>query len=153
MTAARRGCLKCRRCGVTLTANPRGAARRFDIESRPDCPACGHRMAVNGGKGFSCYPCRTRRRRLRQEPDACAALLAQIADALPAYLAPDERDDAAQQVMLDVLAAKLPPVAPEARTLRRYARAARGMVSDRHRFISLSQPTRDGRTFGELIAA
>jgi hypothetical protein len=86
-------------------------------------------------------------------PDAAAAFLAQIVAALPGYLVADEREDAAQSIYLDVLARKLPPVVPAPRALRRYAAEARGMTSDRFRFISLSEPTHDGREFGESLAA
>lgn len=82
-----------------------------------------------------------------------AALLAQTTAALPNYLTPDERADAAQSIILDMLAAKLAPAVPTLNVLRRYAAEARSMASDRFKFISLSQPTRDGREFGETLAA
>jgi hypothetical protein len=80
-------------------------------------------------------------------------LLQGIAGALPRYLTPDEREDAAQQAMLDVLDGQLAPRVPEPSALRAYAARARGMTSDRFRFVSLSEPTRDGREFGETLAA
>jgi hypothetical protein len=110
-------------------------------------------MAARGDEGFICCRCRTVRRRLRRSPDAAGSLLKMIVAALPGYLTPEEREDAAQSVMLDILAAKLAPYVPEPTALRRYAAQARGMVSDHFKFKSLSAPLRDGREFGETIAA
>jgi hypothetical protein len=118
-----------------------------------------------GALFFRCPLCRASARRVRvnrkrpgrpafrDRPAAIAALLRQTAAALPGYLAPDERADACQSIMLDVLTGKLPPRVPSSPVLRRYAAEARGMTSDRYRFISLSAPTRDGREFGETLAA
>jgi hypothetical protein len=145
---------RCRPCGLTLESRPKRPARRPDILRRPLCPKCGREMSARRrGRYFTCCPCYNRRRRLRRDSDTADALLREIAGSLPGYLTPDERDDAAQSVMLDILAARLAPCVPAPRTLRRYATAARGMSSDRFKFISLSQPTRDGREFGEGLAA
>lgn len=160
----------CKRCGAYCTAQTSRAIvkrtrDREGIERRPWCVECRGVMRLHSQGCFRCHPCRisvkarpTRppcsdvQRRLRR-PETAAALLCKIAAALPAYLAPDEREDAAQSIMLDMLAGKLPPVTPTPHTLRRYAAAARGMVSNRFRFISLSEPTRDGREFGDTLAA
>jgi hypothetical protein len=90
---------------------------------------------------------------VRECPETAAALLRRIVAALPGYLTPDEREDASHSIYLDILAGALAPVVPASLILRRYAAAARGMVSDRFRFISLSEPTHDGREFGETLAA
>jgi hypothetical protein len=111
-------------------------------------------MAVGGHLGkFYCNPCTAARRALRSDEAKATEFLRQVAAALPAYLTPDEREDAAQSVFLDILAAKLAPRLPAPVTLRTYAKAARGIGRDRFKFVSLSQPTRDGREFGEHIAA
>jgi hypothetical protein len=48
---------------------------------------------------------------------------------------------------------RLAPRVSSSLILRRYAAAARGMSSDRFKFVSLSAPTRDGREFGDTLAA
>jgi hypothetical protein len=73
--------------------------------------------------------------------------------ALPGYLTADEREDAAQSIILDILAGRLAPRVPSARELREYVTGARGLANDRFKFVSLSQPTGDGREFGETLAA
>jgi len=151
MKADGAGRVGCRRCRVWLTTRPK-KLHRFDVTQRPDCPDCGHTMAV-GSDGFTCCRCRTERRRVRSSADRAAALLAQLARSLPAHLTPEEREDAAQSIMLDILAGKLAPVVPGPIVLRRYAAGARGMSTDRYRFISLSAPMHDGREFGETLAA
>jgi tRNA(Ile2) C34 agmatinyltransferase TiaS len=160
-------CLKCRRvlgacgagrfncptCGAFISAEAKGYRPRRDTP-RPICRNCGRPKAIAGRPGtFACKHCGNLRRVLRDNPAKAAALLSHISAALPRYLTPDEREDAAQSIMLDILAAKLAPDVPAPLVLRRYAAEARGMVSDRFRFISLSQPTRDGREFGETFAA
>jgi hypothetical protein len=88
----------------------------------------------------------------RREADALRAL-ATLADRLPEYLTPDEREDAVQQIALDILSGKLTADGLTPVVLRRYAAEARGMVNNRFRFTSLSNPTSDGREFGEWLAA
>lgn len=147
------GLFKCGACGVSLNATPKLYRPRRHVE-RPDCAGCGFPMALGSGPGrFACRRCPLLRRRLRESPEAAATLLKSIAGALPAYLTPDEREDAAQSIIADVLAAKFAPRVPSAADLRRYAREARGMVSDRYSFVSLSQPISNGREFGETLAA
>ena len=156
MYAGDRGRFRCPGCGAGVSATAKRLhVRRRDVE-RPVCPACGRPKVINGRKGkqrFYCLHCYRHRLRLRERPGAAMELRARIYSALPGHLAPDERDDAAQSIILDILAGKLAPVVPEPRVLRAYAAAARGMTSDRFRFVSLSQPTRDGREFGETLAA
>lgn len=80
-------------------------------------------------------------------------MLAHVTSRLPGYLMADEHEDAAHSILLDLLAGTLRPRDLTPLILRRYASAARGMASDPFRFISLSSPTRDGREFGETLAA
>ena len=68
-------------------------------------------------------------------------------------MTPDEREDAAQAIISDVLAGKVSPEGLTPRVLRGYAARAPSLVRDRFRFISLSQPTEDGREFGDTLAA
>lgn len=147
----------CKTCRASVTAHTSGFRCRRDIDERPTCGACARPKGLSTrrrGRGyFSCNFCRIARRRLRECPEAADALLTRTAAALPAYLSPEEREDAAQSIYLDILTGKLPPVAPTAHTLRRYATHARSMTNDRYRFISLSAPTPDGREFGDTLAA
>jgi hypothetical protein len=151
------GCFCCKTCGASVTASTTGFRCRLDIEGRPTCRACGRPKGLTtkrrGRAYFGCNFCRVSRRALRESPETAVALLCQVAAELPGYLTPDERDDAAQQVILDMLAGTLAPVVPGPHTLRRYATEARGLVSSRFRFISLSQPTHDSREFGDTLAA
>jgi len=146
----------CKGCHAYVTAAPKRRRARRDDLARPACPLCGHPKSsriTRGVQYFECQRCQRGRRRLRESPDAAAALLGEIVAALPAYLSSDERSDAAQSIIADVLAGELAPRVPSSSELRRYARAARGMTSDHHKFVSLSAPTRDGREFGETLAA
>ena len=97
--------------------------------------------------------CQRSRKQLRENPESAEQLLRDVKASLPGGLAPEEREDAAQAIILDILAGDLPPVVPAPCVLRRYTAAARCMTSDRFRFVSLSAPTRDGREFGETLAA
>jgi hypothetical protein len=146
---------KCPACGAQAKTHTTHSYRR-DIE-RPACRDCGRPKALaskkRGRRRFLCGYCYGERKRLRGSPEALVRLLKLIDAALPAYLTPDEREDAAQEVMLDILAAKLAPRVPEPRVLRHYATRARALVRDPFRFISLSQPTEDGREFGDTLAA
>lgn len=146
---------RCPACRVTVSARPRRAPFRRD-PTRPTCADCGRLKtshSVRGKRYFYCHHCSVRRRAVRRNSDEAAAFVRQVAAALPGHLSHEEREDAAQSVYLDVLAAKLAPVVPSSLVLRRYASQARGMSGDRFRFISLSQPTRDGREFGDMLAA
>ncbi|MFL6285717.1 MAG: hypothetical protein ACJ74Q_21475 [Pyrinomonadaceae bacterium] len=143
----------CRTCHASASARPRLCRPRRQVE-RPACGFCGHPKAVAGKPGkFQCTRCLHARRALRSDPATAAALLREIVAALPGYLSSDEREDAAQQIALDILAAKLAPRVPAPVVLRRYASEARGLTNNRFKFISLSAPTRDGREFGETLAA
>jgi hypothetical protein len=150
------GCFCCKTCGAFVTARTTGFRRHLDLD-RPACRACGRPKGLTtkrrGRAYFGCNFCRVSRRALHESPETAAALLKRLAAALPAHLTPDEREDAAQSMILDMLAGRLAPVVPGPQLLRRYAAEARGMASDRFRFISLSQPTRDGREFGDTLAA
>jgi hypothetical protein len=160
----------CRGCGVACAAHTQGMRARTGegAERRPWCVACRHVMSKAGGARFRCPACRayvtsikpdpkTRKRMgrpaLREHPEIITALMQKIRAALPGYLTPDEREDACQSIMLDILAGRLRQRVPERGALRRYAAEARGMAGDRFRFISLSAPTRDGREFGDTLAA
>lgn len=151
MIRCSKGRLACPACRVYVTPRPK-TARRFDVD-RPECPACGRSMALASRGRFTCGRCRTVRRRLRRRPEEARELLARVTRALPSYLAPDERDDAAQSVMLDILAGRLAPYVPAPAALKGYASRARGMMRDGYRFKSLSAPTRGGREFGDTLAA
>jgi hypothetical protein len=157
MRANGEGSFACATCRSTLRARPKFChPRRHDLK-RPTCRHCGRPKARAGRPGtFTCNPCHNQRRRLRcqlsNEAEA-AALLKQIAGRLPCYLSPDDREDAAQSIMLDILAGKLTADGLSPATLRAYAARAVGPARDRFRFISLSAPTRDGREFGETLAA
>jgi hypothetical protein len=147
----------CKGCNALASARRDGSYHppRSDLK-RPACALCDHPKSssiMRGVQYFDCQRCSRARRRLRKSPDAAAELLKLITTALPGYLGPDEREDAAQSIMLDVLTGQLAPRVPSAQELRAYAAAARGMTSDRFRFVSLSQPMRDGREFGETLAA
>jgi hypothetical protein len=143
----------CKTCGAHAAAHARRCRPRRQLE-RPACKFCGHLKAIAGTPGkFQCTRCLHARRSLRSDPAKASEFLKLITAALPGYLARDEREDAAQTIMLDMLAAKLAPRVPAPAVLRDYARAARGIGRDRFRFISLSAPTRDGREFGETLAA
>ena len=78
--------------------------------------------------------------------------MASVGARLPSYLTPDEREDASQSIILDILSGELTDeLTPQ--ILRGYAARAVGMARDRFQFISLSQPTKDGREFGDHLAA
>jgi hypothetical protein len=159
---------KCRPCGVSCAQNTRGmsVSPGTDSDLRPCCVACRRVMSRLNATGacFRCPDCRvsikskvaqtTRgRRALRDNPEALNTLLRNIGAALPGYLTADEREDACQSIMLDIFAGRIPQRVPTPRELRRYAAGARGMSGDRFKFVSLSAPTRDGREFGETLAA
>lgn len=148
------GYWRCRPCCVYVHASkPPRAAR---LLGRPRCPAHARPMQADRGGRYRCAVCARERaieraaERERREAEA-AALLSAVTARLPRYLSTDERDDAAQSIILDVLAGRLAPAVPPSVTLRRYAARARGMTSDRFCFVSLSEPTRDGRVLGETL--
>ena len=146
----------CAKCGAHVRLNPKMRPRRRDVEG-PACRACARPKTIAvGGKGntyFRCRRCSAQRRRLRKSPEAVAALLRLVNAALPHYLSPDEREDASQSIMLDILCGELSPEGLTPKVMRRYAARSLSMARDRFRFISLSQPTEDGREFGERLAA
>ena len=153
MGSAGPGLFRCRTCQASASARALRCKPRLNVP-RPTCPDCGKPKAVGGPAGrFDCTRCRATLRAVHKRPAAAAALLAQVTAALPGYLTPDEREDAAQSIMLDVLSGKLRPVVPAPDALRCYANEARGPMNDRFHFISLSAPTHDGREFGETLAA
>lgn len=168
--AARPWCVACRRvmnrdrrrfvcigCGVTCGVDT--TPRLAPIPDRPDCPACARpmmhkRYRLKDGSArvyFNCRRCRTKQRKAREAE--ALRVLATLAESLPRYLTPDEREDAAQSIALDILAGRLAADALTPKALRSYVAAARGLANNRFKFISLSQPTSDGRTFGDLLAA
>jgi hypothetical protein len=153
-----KGYWRCRACGVYCHRSKTPRAAR--MVGRPACVTHGRPMEVepHARGGYRCRVCVRERRaareadRERRETEA-ARLLSSISARLPAYLTPDEKDDATQQVALDILAGTLAPADLTPGVLRAYASRARGMVRDRFRFVSLSAPTRDGRELGEMLAA
>ncbi len=147
-----------------LCENPRPAAERAGgrprlIIPRPACPACGHPKAAGWGvcrvrgrhRSFKCNRCYNRRRKLRECPEAAAALLKQIDAALPGNLWAEEREDARQAAFAAVLAGRLSPERITRESLRPFTRDARGMGRDGYRFVSLSAPLGDGLTFGDTL--
>jgi predicted RNA-binding Zn-ribbon protein involved in translation (DUF1610 family) len=145
----------CPACGTQAKTHSSHSYRR-DIE-RPACSDCGRPKALaskkRGRRRFFCGYCYGERKRLRRNSEALAELLRRIDAALPGCLPPDAREDASQAAALAVLKGSLSPRAVTPRTLAPFARAALGMTQDRFRFISLSQPTEDGREFGDTLAA
>jgi hypothetical protein len=103
--------------------------RRAYVPDRPDCAACGLPVTARQAKGkrsrreFDCDRC---------ERTRCGSWLT---SRLPGYLTPDEREDAAHSILLDILAGDLRPRDLTPHTLRRYVAQARGMTSDRFKFI------------------
>jgi hypothetical protein len=79
--------------------------------------------------------------------------LASLASRLPRHLAPDEREDVSQSIMLDILSGAITPDDLTPQILRGYASRAVGMARNGFKFISLSQPTAEGREFGDHLAA
>jgi hypothetical protein len=116
------------------------------------------RRVSRGRTYFACHHCaRTRREeregaRVLREQEA-VSLSAALAARLPLYLSPDEREDARQSIALDLLTGKITPGRITPALLREYARDARSLSNDRFKFISLSAPMRDGREFGDTLAA
>jgi hypothetical protein len=151
----RRSRFRCRGCRATCAAGK--TPRRLFIPDRPNCPACGLPMTARQAKGkrsrreFDCERCE-RLRREKREADALR-VLAHVTSRLPGYLTPDEREDATHGVLLDLLAGTLRPRDLTPAVLRTYVSQARGMTSDRFKFVSLSEPTRDGRQIGDALAA
>lgn len=150
------GKFRCHACRANASAVTQHYRQRRGVVGSA-CRTCGHPKTVRGYRRgrphFACQRCYRRRRVLRQCPETVAALLVRITASLPGYLTAEEREDASQSIMLDMLAGKLAAEVPEPETLKAYAGQARGMSGDRFRFVSLSAPTRDGREFGETLAA
>jgi hypothetical protein len=156
MCANGEGSFACATCRSTLRARPKFCRpRHLDIE-RPACRNCGRLKARAGRPGtFTCNPCRNQRRLLRRQlrdEAETAALLKRIAGSLPGYLSPDEREDASQSIMLDILSGALSPEGLTPKALRGYAAKAIGMARNRFKFISLSTPLPRGGVFGDLLS-
>lgn len=85
---------------------------------------------------------------------AAEKLLRDVAALIPAGLPADVREEAAQAIIVDILARKLTRKRLDAQTVRRYIRAAYGL-RDPLRFRSLDAPVShsDLRTLGESLAA
>jgi hypothetical protein len=83
-----------------------------------------------------------------------AKLLRDVAALIPAGLPADVREEAAQAIVVDLVARKLTRRQLDARTVRAYVRAAYGL-REGYRFRSLDAPASPGdeRTLGELLAA
>lgn len=129
----------CKKCGTGCPSGkpPRG----LYVNGRP-------RLTINAAPTPAAHP-------LTEAERAAEAvrIFAVIKAMLPGYLTPEEREDARQSIALDVLTGELSPWAITPLVLRRYASRSRGMASNRFKFKSLSEPTRDGREFGETLAA
>jgi hypothetical protein len=152
MTGKGGGRLRCVGCGVTCALDR--TPRRAYISDRPDCPECGRAMTLNGSsrKYFRCQHRDCARLGRQRREAAAAALLESVTSRLPRYLTADEREDARQSIVLDLLSGELSPDELTTARLRRYAARAVSLVRS-PKFISLSQRTPDGRELGETIAA
>lgn len=146
----------CPKCGVY--AHRSKTPRCARLVGRPSCPVHRRPMEIDrhARGGLRCAPCvrerRARRAADREQREAEAArLLASVSASLPRYLTPDEREDAAQSIILDVMTGELSPDGLTPPVLRSYASRARGMVRDGFCFISLSAPAGDRRTFEDLL--
>lgn len=146
----------CRKCGVSCAADK--PPRLMQVDDRPTCPACRRPMTLAGWKvknesarRFRCHRCLNSLRRQRQA-DALR-LMSSIQDRLPRYLTPDEREDARQSVVLDLLSGEITPDELTPARLRSYAARAVGMTRNPYKFVSLSQPTADRCEFGDHLAA
>jgi hypothetical protein len=113
-------------------------------------------MTRAGSRGKRRFRCQRRvcieARRERREAEI-ARLAGDVAARLPRYLTLDEREDATQSIILDVLAGRVSQGELTPKTLRGYAARALSLVRDRFRFTSLSQLDEDGREFGDTLAA
>ena len=149
----------CPSCGIYLTVDREPFL--FPVTDRPDCPTHRRpmmRQLIPNRVKWRCWLCLKERGRAREaererRAEEAVRLSAELAARLPSYLTLDERADARQSIALDLLTGKVRAERVTPALLREYAAEARGMASDRFRFISLSQPTRDGREFGETLAA
>ena|GEM_PF-3702976 len=103
---------------------------------RPWCVRCRRPVMRRGACAVSCSGCGAAWQVpvVLTEAEA-AGLLASVAARLPAYLTPDEREDAAQAALLDVLAGRVRPGRLTAKALKGYAARAVGMARDRFKFI------------------